>query len=207
MYAGFEGGVLGTVDYLAEVQGVLVPIELIAPVTSRRSRRRAEWRAHHFRRPTDADHDTVVDQIDDWAGGRTARQLVPRLWFRHFTGTSWAAPDDGRVVGIAIAFLSPDDPSVAVLHLVGVDPATGGAASARSWPRGSRATRWRAGRVGTDDRLAGRSAHDRFLEAVGFHLVEPPDGQRLFGTPAVANFDEPGDDRAELERSIDAGGR
>jgi hypothetical protein len=30
IYAGFEGGVLGPLDYLAEVQGFLVPIELIA---------------------------------------------------------------------------------------------------------------------------------------------------------------------------------
>jgi hypothetical protein len=29
VFAGFEGGVLGPLDYLAEVQGLLVPIELI----------------------------------------------------------------------------------------------------------------------------------------------------------------------------------
>ena len=30
LYAGIEGGVLGIVDYLAEVQGILVPIEFAA---------------------------------------------------------------------------------------------------------------------------------------------------------------------------------
>ena len=76
-----------------------------------------------YRRPTDADHDAIVRRFDDWAGGRTARQLLPRLWFRHFTGTSWvAARDDGRVIGIAIGFLGQDDPSVAVLHVIAVDP-------------------------------------------------------------------------------------
>jgi hypothetical protein len=29
LFAGIEGGVLGIVDYLADVQGLLVPIELI----------------------------------------------------------------------------------------------------------------------------------------------------------------------------------
>jgi hypothetical protein len=30
IFAGFEGGVLGPIEYLADVQGILVPIELIA---------------------------------------------------------------------------------------------------------------------------------------------------------------------------------
>jgi hypothetical protein len=46
-----------------------------------------------------------------------------------------------------------------------------------------------------------------FLRAIGFELIEPPGGQRLYGTPAIAEFDAPGDDRAELERRLDAGDR
>jgi ribosomal protein S18 acetylase RimI-like enzyme len=157
-----------------------------------------------YRRPTDADHGAVIRRIDDWAGGRTARQLLPRLWFRYFTGTSWvAAREDGRVVGIAVGYISQDDPTVAVLHVVAIDP--------------------RDRRKGIGSELAARflrdaAAHDattarttawaddrptiRFLEAIGFHLVEPPGRQRLYGTPAVADYDAPGDDRAELERSL-----
>jgi ribosomal protein S18 acetylase RimI-like enzyme len=162
-----------------------------------------------FRRPTELDHDTVVEGIDDWAAGRRARHLMPRLWFRHFTGTSWAATDDrDRAVGIAVAFVSPDEPSTAVLHLIGVDPAcrrrgVGSELVARvvrdATARGAeriRTTAW------PDDRPT-----IAFLEAVGFHLLEPPLGQRLFGTPAVIDFDEPGDDRAELERAVDAPAR
>ena len=149
-----------------------------------------------YRRPIDADHDAVVRRFDDWAGGRTARQLLPRHWFRHFTGTSWiAAREDGRVIGIATGFLSQDDPSLAGLHRrrgVGSelvarfvrDAATRGATTVRT-------TAW------ADDRPT-----IRFLEAVGFRLVEPPDRQRLYGMPAVADYDAPGDDRAELERSL-----
>ena len=154
-----------------------------------------------YRRPTEDDHEPVVRRIDDWAGGRPARQLVARLWFRYFTGTSWVADrGDGRPIGIAIGFVGPDDPSLGILHLVAVDPArrregigrelvTKTAADAIE--RGAariRTTAW------PDDRptLA-------FLEAVGFALLEGPGGQRLYGTPARADFDEPGDDRAELE--------
>jgi GNAT superfamily N-acetyltransferase len=154
-----------------------------------------------YRRPTEDDHEPIVRRFDDWAGGRPARQLVARLWFRYFSGTSWVADrGDGRPIGIAIGFVSPDDPSLGILHLVAVDPArrregigrelvTKTAADAIE--RGAariRTTAW------PDDRptLA-------FLEAVGFALLEGPGGQRLYGTPARADFDEPGDDRAELE--------
>jgi hypothetical protein len=104
---------------------------------------------------------------------------------------------------VAIGFLSQDDPSVAraprrrgrsARPAEGIgselaarflrDAAAGGATTART-------TAW------ADDRPT-----IRFLEAIGFRLVEPPDGQRLWGTPAVADYDAPGDDRAELERSL-----
>jgi GNAT superfamily N-acetyltransferase len=157
-----------------------------------------------YRRPTDADHGPLVRRIDDWAGGRKARRWLPRLWFRYFTETSWvAARPDGRPVGAAIGFVSPDDPSVAVLHLVAVEPhlRRRGIGSelverfardaAERQARTLRTTAW------PDDRptLA-------FLEAVGFRLIVPPDGQRLYGTPAVSDYDEPDDDRAELERPV-----
>jgi ribosomal protein S18 acetylase RimI-like enzyme len=159
-----------------------------------------------LRRPTDADHPLVIRRIDDWAGGRKARHLLPRLWFRNFTGSSWVATrEDGRVLGIAIGFLSQDEPTVAVLHLLAVDPhhrrqgiGTDLAAAFMrdAVERGARTLRTTAW---PDDRPT-----IAFLRTLGFEIVEPPDGQRLYGTPAVADYDEPGDDRAELERSLDA---
>ncbi|HET9347262.1 MAG TPA: GNAT family N-acetyltransferase [Candidatus Limnocylindrales bacterium] len=154
-----------------------------------------------YRRPTEDDHDAIVRRIDDWAGGRTARHLMPRLWFRHFTGTSWVADrGDGRPIGLAIGFVSPDQPTQAVLHLVAVDPRhrRDGVGRELVTRTVADAIQRGAGRITTvawpDDRPT-----IAFLEAVGFTLLEPPDGQRLYGRPARADFDEPGDDRAELE--------
>ena len=159
-----------------------------------------------YRRPTDADHDAVVRRIDDWAGGRSARRLVSRLWFRDFTSTSWVATrEDGRVIGVAIGYVSQDDPSRAVLHLVAVDPQQRhrgiGSELARRFARDvtERAARTIRTTAWADDRPT-----IRFLEAIGFHLIEPPGGQHLYGMPAVADYDAPGDDRAELQRSLDA---
>ena len=154
-----------------------------------------------YRRPTEDDHEPIVRRFDDWAAGRPARQLVARLWFRYFTGTSWVADrGDGRPIGIAIGFVSPDDPRLGILHLVAVDPARRREGIGRELVTKTTADAIERGaaRIRTtawpDDRptLA-------FLEAVGFALLEGPGGQRLYGTPARADFDEPGDDRAELE--------
>ena len=44
-----------------------------------------------FRRPIEADHPVVSAVVDEWWGGRKMRAILPRLWFRHFAGTSWIA--------------------------------------------------------------------------------------------------------------------
>jgi ribosomal protein S18 acetylase RimI-like enzyme len=157
-----------------------------------------------FARPSDADHEAIVRRIDDWAGGRRARQLVPRLWFRHFTGTSWVARlDSGRIAGVAIGFVSPDDPSTAVLHLVAVDPAHRRNGIGRELidrflaDLRSEGVQTVATTAWPDDRP---TIH--FLEAIGFALVAPEGRPRLYGMPAIADYDEPGDDRAELELRI-----
>ena len=163
-----------------------------------------------FRRPTEADHDTIVRGIDDWAGGRTARHLLPRFWFRHFTGTSWVAQrDDGRAIGLAVGFVSPDAPATAVLHVVAVDQAHRRRGIGREL-----VTRFVADAIQRDAQVIRTTAwpDDRptiaFLAAVGFRLLDAPDSQRLYGTPATSDFDEPGDDRAELELVVrGAGGR
>ena len=76
-----------------------------------------------LRRPTEADHAHFVGQVDDWWGGRKVHQLLPRLWFQHFTGTSWVAEDgNGRLVGFLVGFISPDRPDEAYVHMVGTSP-------------------------------------------------------------------------------------
>jgi len=160
-----------------------------------------------IRRPTEADHDPIVRRIDDWAGGRLAHHLLPRLWFRHFTGTSWVADrGDGRPIGVALGFVSPDKPAMGVLHMIAVDPAHRRRGIGREL-----VTRFVADATerGASTIATAAWADDRptigCLQALGFELLDPAGGQRLYGMPAVADFNEPGDDRAELELRV--GGR
>ena len=42
-----------------------------------------------------SDHDPVIAVIDEWWGGRPMAHMLPRLFFDHFTDTSFAADRDG----------------------------------------------------------------------------------------------------------------
>jgi hypothetical protein len=45
-----------------------------------------------------SDHAPVIAVIDEWWGGRPMAQMLPRLFFDHFTDTSFAS-DRGRRAG------------------------------------------------------------------------------------------------------------
>ena len=160
-----------------------------------------------FRRPTAADHPRIVDVIDDWWGGRKVRQALPRLWLEHFGGTSWIVEGpDGRLAGFVIAFVSQDDPATGYVHMIAAEPnrrrrGLGRALYERAFAdlvgRGARravAVMWPANRIAVD-----------FHRALGFRVDDGPRSQRLYGTPAYADYDGPGEDRAVFIRDIDGG--
>jgi ribosomal protein S18 acetylase RimI-like enzyme len=157
-----------------------------------------------LRRPTEADHARLVDLVDEWWAGRQIHQLLPRLWFQHFTGTSWIAEgDDGRLLGFLIGFVSPDDPSTAYVHMVGTDPNRRRRGLGRELyerfaadvaERGVRrlmAVTWPANRVSV-----------AFHVGLGFEPVRGPGTQNLYGTPAFADYDGDGEDRVVFERRL-----
>jgi ribosomal protein S18 acetylase RimI-like enzyme len=132
------------------------------------------------------------------------RSLLPRLWFQHFTGTSWIAEDDrGTLAGFIIAFISQDDPTTGYVHMVAADPNRRRAGIGRSLYQ----------RVFDD--LASRGIHRvtaitwpgnrqsvAFHRAIGFRVDDGPGTQNLYGTPAYADYDGDGDDRVVFIRDI-----
>lgn len=71
-----------------------------------------------FRHPIETDHARVVEVVDEWWGGRKMRALLPRLWFQHFSGTSWLLETtEGRLAGFVVAFISQDDPTTGYVHM------------------------------------------------------------------------------------------
>ena len=69
-----------------------------------------------------SDHRPVLSVIDDWWGGRHMADMLPRLFFEHFTDTSFAAERDGQLIGFLVGFKSQSHPAEAYIHFVGIHP-------------------------------------------------------------------------------------
>ena len=163
-----------------------------------------DWSTLTFRRPTEDDHALIVGLVDEWWGGRRMRALLPRLWFQHFTGTSWVAEDEaGRLAGFVVAFVSQDDPTTGYIHMVAADPnrRRGGVGRAlyqhlfddlaARGVRRVKAITWPGNRQSV-----------AFHTSIGFRVDDGPGTQNLYGTPAYADYDGEGDDRAVFTRDL-----
>jgi ribosomal protein S18 acetylase RimI-like enzyme len=162
--------------------------------------------ALQFRRPTEADHAKIVELVNEWWGGRRMRELLPRMWFRHFTATSWIAEDDGgRLLGFVVGFISPDHPEIAYAHMIATNPnrrrrgigralyeqffADALAAGARE----VHAITWPGNRVSLE-----------FHRRLGFRPDDGPGTRPIYGVPAYRDFDGEDEDRVVLIRTLPA---
>ena len=84
-----------------------------------------------IRQLSTADYPFVISVIDQWWGGRQMADKLPRLFFEHFTDTSFAAERDGKLAGFLAGFISQSRPGEAYIHFVGVDPAARGSGVGR----------------------------------------------------------------------------
>jgi ribosomal protein S18 acetylase RimI-like enzyme len=157
-----------------------------------------------YRRPTEADYAPIVRLVDEWWGGRRVSGLLRRLWFQHFNGTSWIAEGEhGQLLGFLVGFISQDDPEVGYVHMIATNPnrrrsglgaALYGQFFADVAGRGVREVRaitWPGNRVSV-----------AFHRSVGFQLVDGPGSQRLYGSPAFADYDGEGEDRVVFVRKL-----
>jgi GNAT superfamily N-acetyltransferase len=76
-----------------------------------------------IRRLSTADYPYLISVLDQWWSGRQMADKLPRLFFEHFTDTSFAAERDGQLAGFLVGFVSQSRPGEAYIHFVGVDPA------------------------------------------------------------------------------------
>jgi ribosomal protein S18 acetylase RimI-like enzyme len=69
-----------------------------------------------------ADYDRIAPLVDEWWGGRRMIDMLPRLFFVHFSDTAFVAEDEGELAGFLAGFLSQSKPDEAYIHFVGVSP-------------------------------------------------------------------------------------
>ena len=157
-----------------------------------------------LRRPVEADHRRLVGQLDDWWGGRRLHPLFLRMWFQHFTGTSWVAEDvEGTPIGFLVGFISPDHPDRAFIHLVATSPNHRHRGLGRTLYEQffDDVTRRGVRRVDAVT-WPGNRASVSFHQAMGFSLDDGPGTQRLYGTPAYPDYEADGDDRVVFSREL-----
>ena len=165
-----------------------------------------------FRRPSDMDHPRIVGQVDDWWGGRRLHDLLPRLWFGHFAGTSWLVEDrSGVPVGFLVGFISPDHPAEAYVHMAGVSPNhRRSGLGAALYERFITDVEGRGVRRVSAITWPGNRISVAFHLALGFRPADGPGTQHLYGTAAYPDYDHPGEDRVVFVRDLghpSAGGR
>ena len=146
-----------------------------------------------WRSPTGDDYDVVIASLDDWWGGRRMADMLPRLFFDHFSDTSLVAVDEqGDIVAFIVAFVSPRDPGLGYVHFVGADPRHRGQGLAAEAYRRTFTTL--AARGCTKVKAVtsvGNTDSQAFHRALGFAISDP-----------VVDYDGPGEDRVVLERPL-----
>lgn len=154
-----------------------------------------------IRQLTAADYPFVISVIDQWWDGRQMADMLPRLFFEHFSDTSFAAERDGRLAGFLTGFISQSRPDEAYIHFVGVDPAErgnglGGLLYARFF-QAAEARGCVLVRAITSPVNRGSVA---FHQRMGFQL-EPGDAA-VDGIPVFTGYDGRGGDRVRFVRSL-----
>jgi len=147
------------------------------------------------------DYRTIITTLDDWWGGRQMRDMLPRLFFVHFRPTSFAAEQEGRIVGFLIGFVSQTDPSEAYIHFVGVHPGLRGSGLGRelyeTFFKTVSALGCRKVSCVTSPVNKGSIA---FHLRMGFTPVES--GTRFEGVPVFEGYDGDGQDRVMFIREL-----
>ena len=147
------------------------------------------------------DYPLVISVIDQWWGGRPMAGKLPRLFFEHFTDTSFAAERDGRLAGFLAGFVSQSRPGEAYIHFVGVDPAERGGGLGRllyeAFFRAAEARGCILVRAVTSPVNRGSVAFHRRMD---FQL-EPGDA-KVDGIPVSSGYDGPGSDRVRFLRIL-----
>jgi len=148
-----------------------------------------------------SDFDAVVAVVEEWWGGRPARNLVQRLFFDHFTDTSLAAEVDGKLVGFLIGFVS-SRPGEAYVHVVGVDPEQRGAGLGRElYERFFELVRARGCTVVRAITAPVNTGSIAFHRGLGFEL-EASD-REVDGVPVHRGHDVNGGDRVLFVKHLD----
>jgi GNAT superfamily N-acetyltransferase len=148
-----------------------------------------------------SDYQPVISVIDDWWNGRHVADMLPHLFFEHFTDTSFAAERDGELVAFLIGFRSQSRPAEAYIHFVGVHPDERGHGLGRQlYEHFFAAVRARDCRLVRAVTSPVNRSSVQFHERMGF-VIEPGDAN-VSGVPVTVGYDGTGQDRVRFTKHL-----
>ena len=154
-----------------------------------------------LRRLREEDHAAIIRVLDEWWGGRHISDLLPRLFFQHFTDTSFAIEADGRVLAFLVGFLSQSRPGEAYIHFVGVDPAARGRGFGRTlYERFFSVAKDRGAQEVHCVTSPVNKGSIAFHRAMGFWLA--PGDAEVDGVPVQTDYDGHGGSRVVFVKSL-----
>ena len=157
----------------------------------------------HIRHIKPSDYTSIIFVVNEWWGGRSMADMLPKLFFVHFRQTSFVAEHSGNVVGFLVGFISQTFSNEAYIHFAGVHPEF-------------------------RKRGLGCALYERFFEAVrrvgcgvvrcvtspvnkgsvSFHLrmgfTMQPSKRSIEGIPVAENYDGRGEDRVLFYKTLGA---
>ena len=157
-----------------------------------------------MRHTRESDHPAVVEAIGRWWDTPNRAMLgllMPRLFLQFFTRSSWIVESEaGEVGAFLIGFRSQDDPAVAYIHFVGVDPRLRRSGVARGLYEQFFEVMKELGCTQVRAITGSFNARSQaFHMAMGF---EPHGDREIDGVLAYADYDGPGEPRVAFTRPL-----
>ncbi len=154
-----------------------------------------------FRHLRPSDYRPVISVIDEWWNGRHMADMLPRLFFEHFTDTSFVAERDAELAGFLVGFTSQSRPGEAYIHFVGVRPAERDRGLGRQlYEHFFAAVRARGCSLVRAVTAPVNQGSVRFHQRMGFD-VEPGDRQ-AGGMQVTSGYDGAGQDRVRFVKNL-----
>ena len=147
------------------------------------------------------DYPQVIRVLNDWWGGRKVADMLPRLFFIHFSDTSYVVEDEGVVVAFLVGLFSQSRRGEAYIHFIAVDPRHRGKGLGRQLHEKFFAEASARGGMSVRSVTSPLNAASvAFHRRMGFE-IEKSD-TTIHGYPAVKDYDGPGADRVCLVKHL-----
>jgi ribosomal protein S18 acetylase RimI-like enzyme len=162
---------------------------------------------HKISKLQESDFPHISKNLDSWWGGRNMAPMLPKLWFKDFSDTSFVIRGENlKPIAFLVGYISQTDKTKAYVHFIGVDPEHRSEGLGKSLYE---AFETKVLDLGANHIEAVTSPANttslRFHEAIGF-MAQNTSGSLVLPTGASGHkdFDGIGEDRVLLSKKIRA---